>query len=154
MPIDMSKTPCRAIGPYRGKCVDGRVQTENPAITRECSWCGGAGFSRLTPGKWFSNDEGEIWSDAGDVHIFVASFDDPGSKRADPAFEAKVMTLLKNVMDVMERRQWSIHRELRGWRFVAEDASGFWSRLRLTLPALYEAMIAEDERLTGESHNA
>ena len=67
---------------------------------------------------------------------------------------AKLTCLLKNAMDVMERRRWEVR--CRKWASGPEwMACGPWIDFALrtperTLTALYEAMIAEDERLTGE----
>lgn len=55
----------------------------------------------------------------------------------------------------MERRRWSVMRLrpvvlLHPQEWFMVDENGYPTLPRRTLPALYEAMIAEDERLTGE----
>lgn len=69
--------------------------------------------------------------------------------------DATIICLLKNAMDVMERRGWEVRRWMwaTGPEWVACGGGLSLSLLRTperTLTAIYEAMIAEDERLAGE----
>ena len=96
-------------------------------------------MSKVTPGKWAGV---KCWNAAFSLACGtkpIAIFDNETN--------CDLTALLKNVMDVMERRGWGINKAGSLW-CVFEDG---WMRMACpTLVALYEAMLVEDERLTRE----